>query len=382
MKSLLVRHLKEHSVVVSLDHHSENIYMYAVDIGTGEVLADCNLPGNNSTVIKHLNKIHAFPKKTLVIYEAGAAGFSPYRMFTKAGYACKIIAPTSIPQRAKHQKTDRADAINNFEYYVAGMLKCVHVPSAEDEGNRELLRFRYDLVYQITKQKQKILALLKRHDVPYNLTKGNWTNPHRRWLKTVVAPQPVRKVLDLMLGIFNALEAQLESLDKELDMVVSVNPRYASTSALMQNLAGFGRVNAMTIAFEIQDFSRFAHPCALMSYIGLVPGKHASGKSDPTLKITKAGNTFLRIAYVGAAKSYRDRRLVRPAALLKKQPSAMREFIERTQNRLCDRYRHLMANGKPSGKAKCAIARELCGFTWELATKIAPRMVENLPLAA
>jgi transposase len=368
--------------VVSLDHHDGNIYMYAVDIETGEVLADCNLPGSNSAVIKHLHKIHAIPGQTIVTYEAGAAGFSPYRAFTKAGYACKIIAPTSIPHRAKRHKTDRADAISNLEYYVSGLLKFVHVPSIEDEENRELLRLRYDLVYQITKLKQKILALLKRHDISYNLTKKNWTILHRRWLTTVAAPCTVRRVLDFMLGTFDALEAQLESLDKELDSVVSGNPRYAAISNLMQLIAGFGRVNAMTIAFEIQDFSRFAHPCALMNYTGLIPGKHSSGKSDPSLKITKAGNTFLRIAYVGAAKSYRDRRLVRSAAVLKKQPPPIREFIERLQDRLCNRYRHLMTNGKPSGKAKCAIARELCGFTWELATKIAPRMENSLPVAA
>lgn len=374
-----VRHFP---IIVSLDVHASNIYMYAVNTKTGEIMADCNLPGKNEAVLKHLDKIRLPRRQSIIIYEAGSAGFSPYRTFTKAGCSCAVIAPTSIPKRPKHRKTDRLDTINNLNYCAAGMLRYVHIPSEIDESNRELLRYRYDLVYQATKQKQKILAYIKRMGIIYELTKTNWTHKHREWLRKLELDSKSKYLLDLMLKNLDSLESQTEILDKELDIIVSTDARYSATVSIIENIAGFGRLGAMTLALEIQDFTRFAHPNALMSYTGLIPDKHESGKNDPALRITKAGNVFLRTAYVCAAKSYRDRRLLRTNAFLKKQPEPIKEFLERLQDRLYSRYRHLCAMGKPSNKAKCAIARELCGFTWELLVVIAPAMKNEYRKAA
>jgi transposase len=374
--------IKRYPIIVSLDVHAGNIYIYAVDTRTGEILADCNLPGKNDAVLKHLQKIGLNPRQTVIIYEAGSNGFSPYRAYTKKGYTCGVIAPSSIPRQIKRNKTDRNDSIHNLQYCASGLLLFVHVPNSEDEGNRELIRYRYDLVYQTTKQKQKIAGFLKRSGIVYELTKTNWTKTYRQWLTKIELPKSGRYILNLMLRNLDSLEAQLEMLDKELDSVVMSNPQYESSVKLIENIAGFGRVGAITIAMEIGDFSRFAHPSALMSFTGLIPGKYASGASDPSMRITKAGNSYLRIAYITAARSYRDRRLLRTNAFLNKQPQPMKEFLSRLQDRLASRYRHLCANGKHSNKAKCAIARELCGFTWELFVKVARNLEAPLPKAA
>jgi transposase len=366
--------------VVSLDVHDHNYYMYCIDIDTGELLADCNLPGNPQASIRHLQKIKASPARTTIIYEAGNAGYSPYRAFVKAGYACKIIVPSSIPKRAKRFKTDRMDAINNLNYHCANLLRYVNIPSEEDENNRELIRYRYDLGHQISKQKQKVLALIKRAGVPYELSKSNWTKKHYNWLKMVELPKAARFLLNIMLENLGTLESQKQALEQGIDAMLKTNESYAATVALLSLLPGFGDVYAQTAALEIQDFGRFPHPNALMSYMGLIPGKHASGQSDPSRSITKAGNRFLRLAYVGAAKWYRDRRLMKPLKYVKTLPEPMQPFFIRMQERLFSRYRYLCDKGKPSNKAKCAIARELCAFTWELMTQIAPKLNEKQPM--
>ncbi len=46
-------------------------------------------------------------------YEAGPCGFDPYRILTKMGARCEVIAPSPIPRRAGDRvKTDRLDARN------------------------------------------------------------------------------------------------------------------------------------------------------------------------------------------------------------------------------------------------------------------------------
>lgn len=370
--------LKQKIHIASLDTHDNNYYLYCVDITTGEIKSDCNLPGNPSAAIKHLQKIKVSPKNTLILYEAGGSGYSPYRVFTKAGFECNIIAPSTIPKRTKKFKTDRTDAIDNLNYHCAGLLRYVHVPSEEDECNRELIRYRFDLSHQITKQKQKVLSLVKRNGIVFEQTKSNWTKAHYYWLNKVELPVSSRYLLNIMMDNLTELEAQMKNLNSEIDKMIKSNQRYEQMVSALSVIPGFGDVYTVTTALEIQDFNRFPHPNSLMSYMGLIPGKHASGKSDPVRSITKAGNKFLRLSYVGAAKCYRSYKYMKTKKSIKALPQPLQPFLTRLQQRLCTRYRDLCDKGKPSNKARCAIARELCAFTWELMTKIIPQMEKNV----
>lgn len=173
------------------------------------------------------------------------------------------------------------------------------------------------------------------------------------------------------------LETKLGEVERTLEEMFSTNSRYKALKELYSFLPGFGSINAMTVVLEGGDLARFPHPNALMSYTGLIPGKRSSGGSDPAMSITKEGNASLRTAFVTAASVFRDNRLV----YSKKGIDAMRcpirkEFIERLQQRLCMRYRYLQKMGKHSNKAKCAVARELAGFVWEFATRVAPKLEE------
>jgi hypothetical protein len=48
-------------------------------------------------------------------------------------------------------------------------------------------------------------------------------------------------------------------------------------------------------------------------------------------------------------------------------PEAVRAIAWKAQTRLCQRYRHMMAKGKPRQVVVTAIARELAGFVWSIA---------------
>jgi hypothetical protein len=69
--------------------------------------------------------------------------------------------------------------------------------------------------------------------------------------------------------------------------------------------------------------------------------------------------------------------MMKPLKYVKTLPEPLQPFLNRLQDRLFSRYRYLCDKGKPSNKAKCAIARELCAFTWELMTQIAPNLSET-----
>jgi transposase len=363
--------LKQYPVVASLDIHDKNIYLFTGDVLTGEILADCNILGGYRAVETILDRLN-LKKKIMVICEAGGHGFAPYRYFTKSGYACTIIAPSSIPKRNKMNKTDRHDAIDNFNYHVSGLLRYVTIPGETDEDTRECLRYRYQTIWNITREKQKIQALLKRHGLKFDLTKSFWTQKHFQWLKSVQLPASTRMVLDQKLKYLDDADAHLLKIDKSLDETFEKSVSYKSLAQAYQYIPGIGRVSAMTLVLEGLDLNRFPHPNAFMNYVGLFPGKLSSSTRDPALRITKAGNRYLRYCIVGAAKYFRDRRLVFTKKQIAQLPEPVQSFTENLEDRLCSRYRNLCAAGKKSNVAKVAVARELCGFIWELAVKIFP----------
>lgn len=373
--------LRKYPIVYSIDMHDNSSYGYMLNTRTGEIMDDCNITGKPSSLIKHIEKRHSTHRhEMIIIFEAGALGFSPYRMLTKNNYICKMIAPSSIPQQGKRQKTDRRDAIDNLHYFIAGSLRFVTIPAEQDEQAREWLRYRQELTYRFTKQKQRILSFLKRQCCEYSLTKTNWTQTHYRWLRNVELPDMVRQLLDFELDHLTYFEEQLIKIDQKLDVFFQANPHYKTLSSVYQCIAGIGRIGAMTLVLEAGDLSRFHHPHAIMNYFGLVPQKYSSGTSDPALHITKAGNTYVRLALVTAARAYRDRRLLCKKKFIATLPLPLQSFITRMQNRLYERYHALTKKGKHSNKAKCAVARELCGFLWELTTTVLPQIDQQLPI--
>ena len=105
-----------------------------------------------------------------------------------------------------------------------------------------------------------------------------------------------------------------------------------------------------------------------MAYLGLVPTENTSSDNRRQGHITKCGNAHARWLLVECAQHY-----VPPPKVSKElsrrqegQPQEVRAISWRAQNRLHSRYTRLLARRLQRNKAMVAIARELCGFIWEL----------------
>jgi transposase len=369
--------MDKNPITVSLDVHDNSTYIYAVDLRTGELLMDTRIHGPFKKTVRHLKKI-GNRTKVVVLYEAGTHGFAPYRLFTKHGFETKVIAPSSIPKRKGMQKTDRDDSMNNLSLYVGGYLSFVTVPDEKLEQARDCMRYRIDTVWKITREKQRLHALIKRLGLTYTETKTFWTKAHFRWLKTVAVESCVRVVIDSHLENIANQQQQCETIEAALTTFFNNNPKYMKLKQAFERLRGVGAVNAMVLVLEPGDFGRFHHPKQIMKYVGLIPGKRQSGTKDPALHITKAGNKYLRTALVCAAKSYTDNRMLYSKKQLDKMSKIESAFINKMQKRLNKKYRDLKARGKHGNNARVAVAREMCGFIWEYATKIIPTIDDSL----
>ena len=102
-----------------------------------------------------------------------------------------------------------------------------------------------------------------------------------------------------------------------------------------------------------------------------MPSEHSSGQSRRQGKITKAGSTHARRLLVEAALHYRLTPAVggKLAVRQRGQDPALIDHAWRVQRRLHARWNRLrIGRGKPAGVVTIAIARELVGACWEIAT--------------
>jgi len=123
---------------------------------------------------------------------------------------------------------------------------------------------------------------------------------------------------------------------------------------------------------EIGDLTRFDTPRELMKFLGLIPSEYSSGEQRRQGSITKAGNTHARKAVVEGAWAYRyPAKVSRHLQLrLEKPPKMIQDLSWKAQVRLCTRYRRLVSRGKHANVVTVAMARELVGFMWAMATQV------------
>jgi transposase len=122
----------------------------------------------------------------------------------------------------------------------------------------------------------------------------------------------------------------------------------------------------MLILAELHDFRRFGSARALMAFLGLVPGEDSSGEKHRRGRITKMGNALVRRILVEASWHYQHRPGVGRglAARQAGQPTRVIAIADKAQQRLCRRFRRMVAAHKPAPKVAVAVARELAGFLW------------------
>ena len=101
------------------------------------------------------------------------------------------------------------------------------------------------------------------------------------------------------LKVIEVLTEQIKELALRIGQI-SVE-RYPATMRLRQ-ITGIGPITALTYVLVIGDKERFAASRDVGAYLGLVPKRDQSGKLDKQLRISKAGDAYLRCLLVSAAQ--------------------------------------------------------------------------------
>jgi transposase len=354
---------------VGLDVHKDTIAVAVAEAGRTPARLVGTIAHDIAKLVKVLAR-YGEPRQVHVVYEAGPTGYGLQRALAQRGYPCQVIAPSLIPKRAGDRiKTDRRDGLRLAELARAGELRAVWIPDPADEAIRDLARAREDAVNARTVVRQQLKGFLLRHDVRYP-QKTSWSKTFYRWLATLnfQASGAQTAFTEYWQAVISADE-RVARLTAALTSSMT-GWRFESVVQALQALRGIDQISAIGLVAEIGDFRRFAHPRQLMAYLGLVPCEHSSGERVARGSITKAGNAHARRLLTEAAWSYRFKprigyRAQRRAEAL---PQALRDIGWKAQLRLTARFARLHARGVQINKVCVAVARELAGFVWAIAS--------------
>jgi len=389
--------MPEFHAYVGLDVHKDSVSAAVAEAGRdGEVRHWGVIRNTPEAVARLARKLVERHRAVEFAYEAGPCGYTLYRHLTASGLTCRVVAPSRTPRKPGDRiKNDTRDAVTLARLLRAGELTFVWVPDEVHEAMRDLVRARQTAANDVRQARAHIQMFLLKHGVRY---RGKpWGFRHRVWLADRRFPHAAQQLA--LQSYVNRLD-QAESRKRQLEaQLAELVPAWslAPVVAALQALKGIQLVIAATLVAEVGDFSRFASPRQLMAFLGLVPSEHSSGRRIRPGGITiglcpiprrdvgaadRAGNAAARSLLFEAAWSYRLPAKVGQAMWLKQRgvAQAWRDISWKAQVRLSGRYRKLVGRGKKSNVAVTAVARELLGFVWAIATSSMPAPPKAPPM--
>jgi transposase len=236
-----------------------------------------------------------------VVMEACSSAHHWARRFERVGHAVVLLPAHDVRPYVRRNKTDRADAAGLLEADRCADIKPVPIKTPDQQGVQGLHRIREHLKAQRTASINLIRGLLREFGIALPSGAGK-VRP-----STLAAledgdnelPMGLRHGLHQVLEQIAALDADMRIVEKELDVFARRDAR----SQRLQAASGIGLITATALSASVGDFARFPSGRHLACALGLTPKEHSSGHKRRLGRITKRGDSYLRMLLVHGARS-------------------------------------------------------------------------------
>ena len=264
---------------------------------SGEILVEQSITNTRES----LAKLSARHPIALIVMEVGMNSPWISRFFESLGH--RVLVANARKLRAIYsndRKSDRRDAQMLARLARADENLIHPIQHGTEQAQRDLLqiKLRDNLVRQRVDVTSAVRFTLKSMGIRLRSPKTSCFAKHARreletdFPETLDLIEPSLAVLDMMTAQIRKLEAGIEKL------VCESYPQ----CRYLQGITGVGTITSLTFVLTIGDPKRFARSRDVGAYLGLVPKRDQSGDTDKQLRISKAGNAYLRRLLVGAAQ--------------------------------------------------------------------------------
>lgn len=234
-----------------------------------------------------------------VLMEACGSAHHWGRELQRLGHRVRLLPPADVARYRDGNKTDRADAIAILEAGRNEAIDPVPVKTIEQQALTSLHRLRSAYVADRTARINTVRGILR--EFGHSIPQGTRTFVARA--RMVVEDDTLPADLRIELGrtldeIVRFRETALE-LTKRIE---DVGDRIPAVEHL-RTVPGIGVLTATALVAFVGEPGRFRSGRRFASFLGLTPRESSSGLKRRLGRISKRGNTYLRMLLVHGARS-------------------------------------------------------------------------------
>ncbi len=275
-----------------------------LDVGD-EYTQCCVLDGNGivveqgrirTTPVALKSRFGSMPR-TRIALEAGAHSAWTSRLLRECGHEVLVANPRKL--RLIYENDNKDDDVD-AEYLARlarldpALLSPIKHRSVETQQDLAVLRARDELVQVRTKLINHVRGAVKSMGgrIPKMSAEAFGSKA------AAAIPESLKPALGALIVSIQTLTQQIRVQDRWVEQRAETG--YPQSAALRQ-VPGVGPLTSVAYVLTLEDPKKFASSRKVGAYLGLRPRQAKSGATDPQLRISKAGDGFLRRLLVGSA---------------------------------------------------------------------------------
>ena len=234
-----------------------------------------------------------------VLMEACGTAHHWGRTLEAMGHRVTLLPPGDVSRYRDGNKTDRADAKALLEAARNDAIDAVPVKSLDQQAIAALHRVRSGYQQTRTARINAVRGHLREFGIVIPTGASRVVPLARAALEEGAAPAYLRDVLEEVLDEIETLSEKAKAVQRRLERLSEQMPE---AQALM-TIPGIGVLTATALVSFVGDVRRFRSGRQLAAYLGLTPREFSSGSSRRLGRITKRGNSYVRMLLIHGARS-------------------------------------------------------------------------------
>ena len=279
-------------VTVGMDLGDQYSQLCVLD-GKGEQQEEARVRTTTAALSQRFSEM----SRCRVAIEAGTHSPWVSRLLKKCGHEVIVANPRKVRLIYENPaKDDRVDAryLARVARLDPHLLSPIEHRSEDAQKDLSVLRAREAMVEARTKLVNHVRGAVKAigERVPAMSTETFGTRASEH------IPDALRPALQPLLAVIQELTKTIRLQDRWIEKIAK--ERYPQ-SAVLRTVPGVGGLTSIAYVLTIEDPKRFPKSRTVGAYLGLTPKRAQSGQDDPQLRISKAGDPFLRKLLVNCA---------------------------------------------------------------------------------
>jgi transposase len=323
---------------------AKNVFEIAVSHEAGKV--------SEQLRVSRPKLVSFFAKRPAAMVLLEACGSSHFwaRRLRCFGHTVVLLPPHLVKPYRRGSKTDRADTKALLEAYRNEEIRPVPIKSVHQHLLAALHCLRSGWLSTRTARINTVRGILR--ELGHFIPKG------ARFVVPAVTelienpdsdlPDALRAYLDEACAEIRELKNKCTSIEHELQALSKQLPEVQR----LLTVPGIGLLTATAIVGFVGDLRRFASGRRFASYLGVVPKENSSGDVRRLGRITKRGDSYIRMLLTHGGRS-----VLRAAHVSKSPPDRLHAWAVKIHR------------SRGHNKAAIAVANKLARIVWAVSTR-------------